>query len=175
MALSSGFSVGFTTPGADESASGGPSGYLSAAIDDRENGRNDGRTSFAPGDTVYFHIFRSRNVAIDSVIASDGNVYRVMTVPDSVRRDVEIQFVNTDHAALSLPARQIVDYNWLGRSLGGLRLVDEQTIAARSSGIAVARVTIETHAWPWAINTPVVSLDENENYPIVVYIQGRYR
>ncbi len=55
-----------------------------------------------------------------------------------------VTFANTDEAGLSCPASQIFSYQWIGRSLGGLRLATPETVACDTTGCGAARITYET-------------------------------
>lgn len=180
MALQAGLSIGFSKGGSGGGGvNGAGGGYLAAELDDRPDGLNGGRTSFAPGDTVYFFVFHSDDVAIAAVTASAGSVYQEFLSiggdgAERLPRTIEIPFVNTDRATLPLPALAILSHEWLGRSLGGLRLIDERTVEVAAPGVGVARAVINTRGWPFRLVTPALVLEADENYPIIVHILGEY-
>lgn len=167
--LQAGLSVSFARPEAEVS---GPTGSISAEIDSRAEGPNAGRTSFAPGEAIAFLVYTSDNVRVADITASDGTVTGGAEV--SFMSDLTAQFVNSDTASLSATVERIETHEWLGNALGGLDLLDEGTVQADSSGVAVARVNALVRARQYSLVTPAVALAEDEEYPIVVFIQGEF-
>jgi hypothetical protein len=56
-----------------EGTTGKGENYLSAEIDTREEGPNEGKTSFSPGDTVWFLVYKGESVDLVSAEASAGS------------------------------------------------------------------------------------------------------
>lgn len=73
---------------------------------------------------------------------SHGRVTRQGLRRDQITETVT--FANTDEAGLSCPASQIFSYQWIGRSLGGLRLATPETVTCDAAGCGAARITYET-------------------------------
>lgn len=145
-------------------------GHLSAEIDDREDGLNGGNTSFAPGDTAHFLVYKSANVTYDDPIASAGGVSAGST-GILVTKEDDITFANTDTASLSIPAEAIILTTWIGTSLGELDLIDTTTLKASAKGVAVARVKYSAKADAFAIASPE-SVGGLTDFSILVFILG---
>ncbi len=127
--------------------------HVSAELDDRPEGLNQGRNSFLPGETAFFLIFRTPNIRIDRIIPSAGSVINAHA--GQVRRTEDISFDDAATSSLSVPASSIQSVTWLGNSLGGLALQgDRTTVKATNSGVAVARVTYATTPDAYGIVSP---------------------
>ena len=164
MAVNTSFQISFGT-GVDASR-----GHLSAEIDDRPEGLNEGKTRFVPGDTAHFLVYKSANVAYDNPIPSAGSITGGGTVV--VEKEEDIAFADTDTATLRIPANSIVSVIWLGSSLGALALADPQTLKASAKGVAVARVRFTATANAHALQSPA-SVAGLTDYSILVFILGR--
>jgi len=164
MAVNTSFQIRFAAGG---SAAGG---FLSAEIDDRVDGPNAGKTSFLPGETAHFLVFKSANVTYDPPIPSAGSV--TSSGATTVQRTEDLTFADTDTANLQVPADSIDEVTWLGNSLGNLTLTDSQTVKASAVGVAVARVKYTAPADAHALQSPA-SVAELPDFSILVYILGR--
>lgn len=144
--------------------------YLSAEIDSREDGLNGGKTSFAPGETVYFLVHKGANVTIDSVEASAGTASLGSEIEYAKEDDVIFEGAST--ASLPMPSLGIVSVRWMGRALGDVTLgTDAQTLTASSAGVAVARVKYTVKATTGTLTSPA-SIDGETNFSIAVLITG---
>lgn len=91
-------------------------GVLKLEIDDREDGLNGGDTSFAPGDTVGFWMFKDSNVTVEyGPAATAGGV----TASGSASKTIDeyITFSNSDSGSLGYPPSGSVSLEWQGRCL----------------------------------------------------------
>jgi len=90
-------------------------GVLKLEIDDREEGLNAGDTSFQPGDTVGFWLFRDSNVNLITTtpISTSGGVTSVGSASKEI--DEYITFSNTDSGSLDYPPSGSVSLEWAGR------------------------------------------------------------
>lgn len=151
---------------------GGAQAHLSAEIDSRSDGYNQGRTSFKPGDVVYFLVYKSANVVYDSPIASAGCItsHGATAVPQTA----DLAFPNVRTATIGKPATGITASQWLGNALGALTLVDEMTVQAEVQGVAVARVSTAAPADLWSLSSPA-SINGLTDYSILIFIQGHLR
>lgn len=120
-------------------ATDGANGHLSAEIDGRPEGLNQGKTSFSPGDRAHFLVYKSANVTYSRPVESAGTITQG-TAGLVVTKEADLQFPDTDTATLGVPALSIESVTWMGRSLGALTLTDPQTVKASAKGVAVARV-----------------------------------
>lgn len=147
------------------------SGHLSAEVDSRPDGLNEGRTSFSPGDTAHFLVYKSSNVSYNAPVSSAGSI-SARASGLTVTKEDDVQFADTDTASLSIPAQSIVSVTWLGRSLGSLALADPMTLKASARGVAVARVKYTAQADAWSLASPA-SLGGLTDFSILVFILGR--
>ena len=93
----------------------GASGVLKLEIDDREDGLNGGDTSFKPGDTPGFFLFKDDNVTL--VVLPKASASN--PVPQGLgTKDVDenVTFSNSDTASLGYPPQGGVTMEWLGQS-----------------------------------------------------------
>jgi hypothetical protein len=91
-------------------------GVLKLEIDDREDGLNAGDTSFAPGDTVGFWMFKDSNVTVEYGPAStSGGVTSSGSASKTI--DEYITFSNSDSGSLGYPPSGSVSLEWQGRCL----------------------------------------------------------
>ena len=90
-------------------------GVLKLEIDDREEGLNAGDTSFEPGDTVGFWLFKDSNVTLNTAVpvSTSGGVTGAGTGSKEI--DEYITFSNSDSASLGYPPSGSVDIEWVGR------------------------------------------------------------
>ncbi len=157
------------TFGASAAAASAANATMTAEIDSRSDGLNAGKTSFLPGDSVYFLVYMSSNVQVASIVASAGTVSPAGRV--TVQKNEDIQFQNTDTASLSFPASSIVSQTWMGADLGQLTQTDAGNIKAGSSGVAVCRVTLNCPAQAYVLSSPA-TLNGLTDYSILVLITG---
>lgn len=145
--------------------------HLSAEIDSREAGLNAGATSFAPGDTAYFLVYKSDNVSYSPPVASAGSISTAGT-QITVEKEEDVQFADADTATLGVPSSAVTSVTWLGRSLGSLTLqADRTTLKASAKGVAVARVKYNCKADAFGLVSPA-TLAGLTDFSILVYILG---
>lgn len=151
--------------------------HLSAEVDARsseEGGLNGDRTQFAPGDTVYFLVYKSANVVIDDVVSSAGTLASHGTAV--VVKEDDLQFPNQNTANFSVPAEAITAERWLGTNLGPVSIQPGGMAAAvptpgASPYAGVCRTGYSTTALVYSITAPA-SLDGLTSFPILIYILG---
>lgn len=93
---------------------GDAQGVLKLEIDDREDGLNNGDTSFAPGDDAYYFLFKDDNITIHEHETTAGG----KTAQGTGTKDIDenITFTNSDTSSLGYPPNGTVSMQWLGRS-----------------------------------------------------------
>jgi hypothetical protein len=148
----------------------GVDAHLSAEIDDRPAGLNGGDTSFEPGDTAWFFVFKSTNVQIDSITASAGSLGSGGSV--IVERSEDVTFAGVNEGSLNVPGSGITSYEWLGNNLGSLSLgANGQTVTASAKGVAIARINYLAPATTHSITSPL-ELGTATDFPILVVVVG---
>ncbi len=149
----------------------GSEGHLSAEVDTRPDGLNNGRSSFNPGETAYILVFKSEGVSITDTLCSAGSLSpqgsAVVTVTE------ELMFEDADIATLGKPARSgLTQTAWYGRGLGALTLqADKVTVKAQAKGVAVAKVSYEVLALVYALASPA-TLNGETDFSILALIKG---
>lgn len=88
---------------------------LKLELDDRETGLNHGDTSFAPGDDVYFFLFKDETVTLltSTPKSTAGGVTSAGSGTKAV--DESITFSNSDTGSLGYPPDANVQLEWVGR------------------------------------------------------------
>jgi hypothetical protein len=161
--------VQFGNPSDTTTGGSGITGHFSAEIDGRSDGLNAGKTSFAPGDSVYILVYRSGNARVAGTDCSAGSISANGSASVTVSED--IMFEGEQTASLQRPAAGgLTGTVWLGRDLGALSLgSDKTTVTASSKGVAVARVTYAGTADVYKLSTPP-TLNGSTDYSILVVI-----
>ncbi len=148
----------------------GAEGHLSAEVDGREDGLNEGRQSFEPGASVAILVYRSADVAVTRTECSAGSIRAGGQATVSIEED--LTFADEATASLRVPALSAPAVRWFGRSLGALTLgADKMTLTATSKGVAAARVTYQARADVYWLTSPA-SIDGDTDFSIVVFIGG---
>lgn len=152
----------------------GDAGFLSAQIDGREDGFNQGRSRFTAGDQPVYLIFKTSNVNVLSQTPSYGAV----AFHASGQLDVEqvLTFANTREASLSQPAIPgTLDVKWIGNDLGALTLQsDERTVLASVTGVGVAKVSYKVDFTAYRLTNVIVPdpVHGETDFSVLVYIVG---
>lgn len=147
----------------------GSNDYLSAEMDDRADGPNTGKSSFLPGDTAWFLVYRTPGIEL-SLDASAGSVTGGDEV--TVTKTEDVSFEAASIATLPMPAQAVTSFIWLGRDLGALTLGgDGVTLTAAAAGVAVARVTYTAKALSYGLQSPS-SVAGEVDFDVLVMITG---
>lgn len=158
--------------GSASAASGGePSGHLSAEIDDRPNGLNNGKNSFQPGDQVAILVYRTPNVTVDKTTSSAGSI--TPSGPVTTTQTDELFFQDSIDAKLSIPAMgAITSTVWSGNDMGALTVgSDRMSVRAATKGVGVANITYEAQADVYLLTSPD-DLGGQTDFTIIVLIEG---
>ena len=145
--------------------------HLSAEVDGRSDGLNNGDTSFQPGDTAFFLVYKSDAVVLDTPIASAG----IINTQDDVDIVITefVSFANTKAGTVNKPVKDgTLVVKWLGKDLGAINVDSSGVVlSASEAGIAVAKLTYTTTAKVFTINAPS-SVNGETTYPILIVITG---
>jgi hypothetical protein len=145
-------------------------GVLQAEIDARPDGYNNGRTSFVPGDSPAFLIYKSTNVTILAEEVSAGNIATLQGGLVSVTDF--LTFANADEASLSKPIHSGAVYKWLGNNLGAPTIVGDTKVRLTTKGVGILKLTYNAQflARQFA-GLPTVLNGETE-YQVIAVITG---
>ena len=154
--------VQFTT------ADGG--GHLSAEIDSRPEGYNKGITSFAPGDSPAFLVFKSSNVTIVSVEPSAGTITTL--AGGSLLVEEMMHFPKETEASLQKPISGALASKWLGNDLGTVIVVGDLKVRVANTGVGVLKASYNSAFLAYRLGGLPVKLDGESNYEVLILITG---
>jgi len=146
------------------------SGLLAAEVDSREDGYNQGRTQFVPGDQPALLIFKSDDVEIEDVTPSAGNIAPL--AGGTMEVEETLQFANSDTATLRYPTTALTSSKWLGRDLGTPELVDAMTVKVPAAGVAMLLVTYDAAFEARRLSGVPAQLAGEDNYDVLVVVDG---
>ncbi len=146
------------------------SSQLQMQIDPRPEGLNNGKFSFAPGDTVGVLAFASEGVTIGQPESSSGTV--TTEADQTFQQTQDLSFSDTDSATLSYPANSIESILWIGNDLGAIALdTDRRTALITTPGTGVCRVTYSVTAKAYKVTTEQ-SVSGLTEYPVQLHLEG---
>lgn len=156
---------------------GDSEGVLSAEIDGREDGYNNGSTSFSPGQVVYYLVDKSTNVSIIKQTTSAG---RVTFVANSIEAKEEmITFANDFEASVGSPIHGGYSTKWIGKApSGNLVKTDSQTFRIQDSNgtgvpsVAVLKVNYTVNHGVYKLDGLGSTLSGESSYQVMIVIFG---
>lgn len=92
-------------------------------LDDRENGFNNGKTTFTPGQDAYILVFLPTGWVVSSATVTAGTIGYVQGDTRAVEQYME--FPNTDDATMQYPYDNTFVYQWLGSAPGSLTPISQ--------------------------------------------------
>jgi hypothetical protein len=136
-------------------------------LDDSRNldAAGEVRTSFYPGDQVFFLVHHAPTLRIGSVVPTAGSVFP--QGQQSFSRTVQQLFADTEPVSLShLPAGGVTAA-WYGRSTS-LAQAEHQLTAADPP--AIGELSYSFSGQLYRLQTPVVELSEDDSYPVAIVV-----
>lgn len=152
----------------DPAASGSSSARAQAEVDSREDGLNNGKTSFIAGDSVYILLFKDSNVSITSVTASSGTC--VKEGSGSMTIDEFVTLANSDSTSTEKPAVNLTATVVAGAAT--LVSTENGNIVASEPSVAVISVSYTANFDIYKLSGFPAALDGKKDYPIVVFFSG---
>lgn len=159
--------VAFTNPEGD--------GELTAEVDNREDGPNEGKTSFAPGDDVYLLIRKSKNLTVEGY-STLGSVQLVGPVEGMEERETVV-FARTRTAELSKTPSGGVDFKWLGTP-PGTPVVKGKTVNLtgaydkKNPPIGIAIATYQSAGESWRLTGIPSTINGETSFEVLVVMVG---
>ncbi|MBF0340925.1 MAG: hypothetical protein HQL95_08190 [Magnetococcales bacterium] len=148
----------------------GSTGFLTAEVDGRIDGPNEGRTTFYGGDAVHLMIHVGDDVTLLDPLVSTGVVWLDGQEEITLTEDLVFSLATT--ATLSKPALGIDSELWFGLNLGPLTLeTDQRTVTAQFAGMAIVRVTYRSIAQHWIAWVPE-TVAGHDAFPFQVRFAG---
>jgi hypothetical protein len=129
---------------------------------------NNNKTTFYPGDTVYFRLYQIGTFNYE-IGTTSGNI--VFQSSSTSSEDEDLIFENTaDPVSLSKPATSLTSTYWYGRSLGTLTLVGESSVKAANVGYAVANVKYTSPYKLYALQNACSSIPAGlDKFAVLIY------
>lgn len=146
---------------------------MSAEIDSREDGYNSGNTSFIPGDSPVFLVYKSSEITIDSIRTTIDLVGgAVLYLGAGVENIVEfLKFEESARASLRRPPFGAVTLEYAS---GDVRTSSNRgsTVTLSASGLSVFKATYVTQFLAYRLVGAPASLLGETDFPVIVYIKG---
>lgn len=153
----------------------GTDGQLSAEVDSRADGPNNGKTSFSPGDDVYLLVRKSADVTVVGY-PSLGSVGKVGDVSGIKEKQV-VTFPRTRSVELSQAPAGAVSLTWYGTSLGSYT-VKGKTLTLTGAynhdnpPVGVAMASYESAAESWKLSGLPSTVGGKSSYEVLVVLVG---
>jgi len=151
------------------------SAQLSAEIDNRPDGPNEGKTSFSPGDDVYLLVRKSADVTVAGY-ATIGNVSLVGAVTGMEEKEMLV-FPRTRSAELSKTPEGGVSFTWFG-TVPGTPVVKGKTVNLTGAydkdnpPIGVAEAVYTTAAESWKLSGIPATVNGKSSFEVLVVMVG---
>lgn len=160
--------VNFGTSEEDKSSQ-----LLRAEVDDREEGYNNGKTSFIPGDNVGILLFSSESFTLTQAIASKGTVSKHSDTHKSI--DDFFQIEGDREIDLTYPVESTFTKEWYGINLGNITRINEGALQLSNDAleppyVGVVKIAYSSPCGLWVLSDTLIA-DKTE-YPIIVFFQG---
>lgn len=147
---------------------------LKAELDSREDGLNNGNTTFRPGDSAGILVYRSPEITTLSTYITAGSLVPAGTGNILIERE-ELTFTDNEtpnqEISLNYPVTSGFTYKWLGIDGGPLQLVNNTKIVKPQAGLGVALISYTTSYVAYRLTSPT-SLNEETEFSIVVLFVG---
>lgn len=144
--------------------------FLSAEIDSRSDGFNNGVTTFLPGDSPYYLVYKSAELSLTTVTTS-GTIASAGTT--SIPITEFKTFAGSKTQSLSKPPNGSVSVNVLA-SVGapGTPTVSGTSLSFNEAATAVVKVSYTTTPSVFQLINVPTSLGGESSFPVVIYIVG---
>lgn len=148
-------------------------GVLKAEIDNRENGYNNGETSFVAGDSPVFLVYKTSNVRLINGTPKSSLGY-IHSISSNVSIEVEeyLTFANERTATPTYPIYGNFYKEWFGGS--GSVSYTENSVNVSNKTIGVLRVSYTTKAIAYQLSGVPTQVNGRTSFPVVIFIAGEY-
>ena len=149
---------------------GAGDGLLRAEIDAREDGFNQGRTSFRPGDSPHYLVYRGAGVTLTRHVATLGSIAGL----GKRAREVEevVTFADVREVTLGYPVRAGLSVSWMGAVPGTAQLAGDDRLVLPEPGIGVATVTYQTEFDVFRLSNLPGQVNGKTDYSVLVVLIG---
>ena len=146
-------------------------GVLTAEVDSRQDGYNDGETSFRPGDSPAFLVYKSSNVTVTDMIVSYGSIDGLGS---GTSQEVEnLSFAMEREVSPGKPITSGFSSKWLGAD-GGAVTQTETKLTGANKVVAVLHVEYTSAFTAYRLTGVPTTLNGETTFSIVIYIAGVY-
>lgn len=164
MAVTASITVKFGAEAADDA-------LLLAEVDDRpaaEGGLNAGKSSFIPGDTAYYLVYKHKITSTTHTASAGSAAYN----SSGTRQITEtVSFLKEQDASVRYPITSLDSFEWLGNDLGAITSTGGSNIRCAEQGVGVALVTYTTSFDAWGLSSPA-EINGRSSFEIAVLIEG---
>lgn len=151
-------------------------GILTAELDSRPEGYNQGKTSFAAGDEPVILVRKTSNVVINSVITSVGTCS-----PYATGQTAEEEYLNFVQSKQSQAGKVIssgFSSQWYGADLGGVRVVGEKDVVLTATepvtGAGVLGINYNSAFIAYKLSGIPAMVNGRNNFSVLVAFIGSY-
>lgn len=148
-------------------------GILLAEVDAFPSGLNQGNTTFAPGESPGFLVYRSSNVVIDSITSSHGSISSLGggTTPDPIIDD--LIYTDDKKAQVQYPIYSGFSAKALGSNFDpGTISHDEVSVSIENQVVSVIRATYTSYFSKYRLTGIPDSLNGETSFPVVILVTG---
>ena len=154
----------------DEQTSTSSSDSLSIEVDSREDGFNEGRSTFAPGEAVHLLVRKGATSTITLQEETAGQLIYAGLV--TYQHTDTLAFDNVNTHSLTYRADAIVSSVWVGDDLGAITLqTSGKDVNITAAGVGLLEVVYTTTAYKYTLYSPETVIARDE-FSILAYIES---
>lgn len=144
---------------------------LKAEIDGREDGFNEGNTSFIPGDDVHYLVYKGAAVSLTKHEATLGVISSQGFRTRQVTRE-RVQFAGKRTATLAYPVSSGLSVQWMGANPGAAQLQGDNTLVLPAAGLGYAEVTYTTRFEVFRLANLPGTVNGRADYAVLIRLVG---
>lgn len=153
------------------------SAIFNVQIDDREDGLNNGKTSFLPGDDIYLLLFKTSGVTVIDYLTSQGYLVPSGVADYPVEGFATFPVEKEFSLSYPVPAGRTVTKQWLGNDLGNSTIKNESIIALSADDATLGERYVGVMKYSYTAQASVYRLTDTlingvDVYQILCYFAG---
>lgn len=155
----------------------GDGGVLQLELDSRDDGYNNGSTTFTPGQKVYYLLTKTPDVNIIDHLSTAGIITYVTS--EVIEEEEIVTYAGASSANTQYPIHGAYATKWLGRpGASNVVLTSPNTLSLKDSagddaeGLGVLHVTYTHVVDVYLLSGLPSSLNGEEEYTVIVYVTG---
>ncbi len=147
---------------------GSDAGSDALVILELDGDMNGEKTSFAPGDEIFFRLHHDSSVQLDKIAATHGQITGQGTGPRSIEQYLLFGESDDTHDLSNIPLGSLSEL-WLGNQATGLRKSGSRTVSITGGVLpALGRITYSASFSLFRLLAPDVDLATDESYQLVI-------